>query len=76
MRCALGAVRIGENGMKSILDKSFAYVPSHATDLRRTFARVKREQKAAARTPQEAADKARIAILFETRRVANTKETA
>ena len=30
--------------MKSILDPSFRYVGSHATDLRKTFARVRREQ--------------------------------
>jgi hypothetical protein len=28
--------------MKSILDPSFRYVPSHATDLRKTFARARR----------------------------------
>jgi hypothetical protein len=31
--------------MKSILDRSFRYTPSAETDLRRTFARVRREQK-------------------------------
>jgi hypothetical protein len=31
-------------GMKSILDRSFRYVPSHATDLRETFERIRREQ--------------------------------
>ena len=31
--------------MKSILDPSFRYVPSAATDLRKTFARVRREMK-------------------------------
>jgi hypothetical protein len=29
--------------MKSILDPSFQYVPSAATDIRRTFERVRRE---------------------------------
>jgi hypothetical protein len=32
--------------MKSILDPSFKYVPSTKTDIRKTFARVKREQAA------------------------------
>ncbi len=32
--------------MKSILDKSFQYVPSAETDLRKTFARLRREQRA------------------------------
>lgn len=31
---------------KSILDRSFHYVPAASTDIRRTFARVRREQKA------------------------------
>ncbi len=30
--------------MKSILDPSFRYVVSYATDLRKTFARIRREQ--------------------------------
>lgn len=29
--------------MKSILDPSFSYVPSAATDVRKTFARIRRE---------------------------------
>ena len=32
--------------MKSILDRSFVYIPSGQTDLKKTFARVRREQKA------------------------------
>lgn len=31
--------------MKSILDPSFRYIPSVATDLRKTFARVRREMR-------------------------------
>ncbi len=34
--------------MKSILDPSFRYVPSHATDLRKTFARARRRARAEA----------------------------
>jgi len=30
--------------MKSVLDRSFRYVPSIQTDLRRTFARIRRER--------------------------------
>ena len=37
--------------MKSILDPSFRYVPSHATDIRKTFERIRREQQATARRP-------------------------
>ena len=39
--------------MKTILDPSFRYVPSHATDLRKTFERVRREQEALRRGPGE-----------------------
>jgi len=31
--------------VKSILDRSFQYTPSAQTDLRKTFARVRREQR-------------------------------
>ena len=30
--------------MKSILDRSFKYVPSHATDIRRTFERARQQR--------------------------------
>jgi hypothetical protein len=30
--------------IKSVLDPSFRYVPSHSTDVRKTFARVRRER--------------------------------
>jgi hypothetical protein len=32
--------------MKRIFDRSFRYVPSHSTDIRRTFERVRAEQEA------------------------------
>ncbi|HEU4352945.1 MAG TPA: hypothetical protein VFR66_13835 [Burkholderiales bacterium] len=32
--------------MKTIFDRDFKYVPSVATDLRKTFARIRREQQA------------------------------
>ena len=32
--------------MKSILDRSFKYVPSHGTDIRRTFERARQQQEA------------------------------
>ena len=43
--------------MKSILDPSFRYTPSTATDVRKTFARIRREmrkQAEAGRLPGEA----------------------
>jgi hypothetical protein len=46
--------------MKSILDRSFRYTPSSQTDLRKTFARVRREQvKADEAAQQEAQRKVR-----------------
>ena len=39
--------------MKSILDPSFRYVPSHATDVSKTFERARREADAASRRPGE-----------------------
>ena len=40
--------------MKSILDPSFCYVPSHATDVSKTFERIRREAEAAAGRPADA----------------------
>jgi hypothetical protein len=37
--------------MKSILDRSFRYVPSHATDVRKTFERIRREREMAQPAP-------------------------
>lgn len=37
---------------KSILNPTFKYVPAAATDIRKTFARLKREQKARSKTFQ------------------------
>ena len=34
------------NRMKRILERSFHYVPSYQTDLRKTFERIRREQRA------------------------------
>ena len=35
--------------MKRLLDPSFRYVPSHSTDVRKTFERVRRERRLAER---------------------------
>lgn len=40
--------------MKSILDKSFRYTPSAATDVRKTWAKARREQEAAKREAETA----------------------
>ena len=39
--------------MKSILDPSFRYVPSYATDVRKTFERIRRERAAIERRPAD-----------------------
>jgi hypothetical protein len=49
--------------MKSILDPSFRYTPSSSTDLRRTFARVRREMRRQER--QESESKAKVSPLFD-----------
>jgi hypothetical protein len=51
--------------MKSILDPSFRYVPSVETDLKRTFARVRREIERAKvqRQPAEPASHPRVIVL-------------
>ncbi len=43
--------------MKSILDRSFRYTSSQDTDLAKTFARIRREQRRRARLVDGAADK-------------------
>lgn len=60
--------------MKSILDPSFRYTSSVNTDIAKTFARIRREQKAAAvaRAPRISPDTARVLMITETRRIAKT----
>jgi hypothetical protein len=52
--------------MKSLLDPSFNYVPSIRTDLRKTFARVRKEQRAKElrTTPASAHTESNVAPLF------------
>ena len=55
--------------MKSILDPTFRYVPSAQTDIRKTFARLRREQRA--RAPRESGEsRHEVLTLFPQRRVA------
>lgn len=49
--------------MKSILDPSFQYTPSANTDLRKTFARVRKEMRRRQRSETESA--AKVAPLFD-----------
>jgi hypothetical protein len=57
--------------MKSILDPSFRYTASHATDLRKTFARIRREMKTGeqARSPEPASE--RRVVTLRPRRMHN-----
>jgi hypothetical protein len=61
--------------MKRLTDPDFAYVPACATNIRATFKRIRREQKAAAEArsaeqSQQEADTARVITIMETRRTA------
>lgn len=49
--------------MKSILDPSFQYTPSASTDLRKTFARVRREMRKQARIDAETS--AKVSPIFD-----------
>jgi len=53
--------------MKSILDPSFKYVPSAQTDIRKTFARVRREARERERPGREDGSR-NIALLFAGRK--------
>jgi hypothetical protein len=49
--------------MKSILDPSFHYTPAASTDLRKTFARVRREMRKQARHDTESS--AKVSPIFD-----------
>jgi hypothetical protein len=61
--------------MKSILDRSFRYTPSAQTDLRKTFARVRREQRCHDRDAADAAAEAKLKVA-PLRRGRSATETA
>ena len=55
--------------MKRITDKSFKYVPAAETDIRKTFDRIRREQKAKEeRERQNAAERLRKCIEMKSRK--------
>ena len=49
--------------MKSLLDPTFRYVPSSQTDIRKTFARVRREMRQRPRAP-EGLPPPKLAVIF------------
>lgn len=49
--------------MKSILDPTFQYTPSASTDLRKTFARIRREMRKNAQIEAEAS--AKVSPIFD-----------
>jgi hypothetical protein len=54
--------------MKSILDPSFRYTSSSNTDLRKTFARIRREQRRVAQARSDAAAMGKVLALRSLRR--------
>jgi len=56
--------------MKSILDDSFRYTKSVDTDLRKTFARIRREQRQQARAQLEGENPRKVFPLSERKRAA------
>ena len=58
--------------MKSVLDPTFRYTPSIHTDLRKTFARLRREARAQAVQQDESRPPAsNIALLFSEQKLAH-----
>jgi len=55
--------------VKSILDGSFRYTPSNETDLRKTFAKIRREQRLQARKTQTDGTRANVSPVVSSLRV-------
>lgn len=53
--------------MKSILDPTFRYTSSANTDLRKTFARIRRENKKVAQTARTKVEPSNVATIFPRR---------
>jgi hypothetical protein len=58
-------IRLKRGRMKSILDRSFRYTPSVETDLKKTFARIKRKQrdKQLAKATADAESKTKVLLI-------------
>jgi hypothetical protein len=54
--------------MSNILNREFRYVPAAATDIRKTFARIRRQQKAEEQRRLEAEEESRRKVSRITRR--------
>ena len=59
--------------MKSLLDPTFKYVPSVETDIRKTFARVRREARRQPPVFSNTDRSSKIAVLFGDKRSADKK---
>ena len=59
--------------MKSLLDPTFKYVPSVETDIRKTFARVRREARRQPPVPSTNDRSSKIAVLFADKSFAEKK---
>jgi len=55
--------------VKSILDRSFRYTPSNETDLRKSFAKIRREQRLQARKAQTDGARANVSPVVSSLRV-------
>jgi hypothetical protein len=60
--------------MKSILDRSFRYTPSTSTDLKKTFARIRREQRKLGDAEEQAGIEVKTNVLSMKQRRAGTAE--
>ena len=62
--------------MKSILDPSFRYTPSAGTDLRKTFARIRREQQKQDQTGRSGAEAKTNVLPITQRKLGSAGEPA
>lgn len=62
--------------MKSILDRTFDYTPAAATDLKKTFARIRREQRAQNAAPVRAGAEAATSNITPMRELIRKRLTA
>lgn len=60
--------------MKSVLDPSFHYVPSIKTDIRKTFARIRKEaREQSVVVPQARGGVSTVAVLFPDQKAASNR---